>query len=571
MQDPRHTADGERSARGWRQAAVRRRRRGWGALSAVTLALLLTGACGGRPEPAAGSAELPLALPQAGVLAWFSVQRDAQVRAELLDTAVGFSPEGLDPDRPLLLLHLDARTLGGSFAALLPLVDAQAFHASLTETDVLESLGRGRWRLNPRPGSGPSQLLAGLQFLISGSLSGMMDALGGGAAGAVRLPDFEIAVHEDWALLAPSFESRTVLRAVLQDSPALARAPRNSLRAGLDIGRLEVVHAEELASLHDRVMGLTSGTMSGAALGRLALLTAGGHFAGEEGLRINAEVLRALVQLVLVGSPVTAMRLEWTGPDLVATPDGDALEPDSGWRPAESRFSVIADLDTRHAPARALAALRPLPAEDGLSGAAFTLSASAADFAEAFAEWLRPLGEVVKGRGPPCDRWLAELRRLIAGWGGWLAVTADESGPLLVFDSGSSAVTARDTLDWLAPLLATARVRDLPLPLSLVETGGGGLQFVDASGAVLLQCGQRGAVTWVGSPGRSGVAEAALDVFERAALAAPQATGPALRVSVERLPLQATVSVTGSRLHLELAPRETGTAQAAPPAGERDR
>jgi len=521
-------------------------------LSRAVLLAAALGACG-RDAPAAPAEPWPLTLRQPGVVGYVTARLPPAESARLFEGLLGGAPQGLDDARPLVLLHLDAQAFGGSYALLLPVADEAAFMDSLARLPGMSSGPRGEYVLEPGIDSGLGQLV----MLTSGlrGATSVMDVLAAlQDMGPPRL-SFHARVLDGTAVVAPTFEAGSACAEVLQATGGFAGDPRRAAVLSFDLERVRTVYAREIAAYEEQLRGLLGGARTAGLAGMFARLghdgDADGASASPLGLDVNWEVLWALKEMLALGS-LDAVQVQLDLP-----PDGSGS---AGPLELLERLAAVqgASLRVRLAPGSPLLplaeSLRPAPE---LDGAALVLASDGPAFARACAEWLRPLAEVVKGEGPPCDRYVDELAEILGSFGGTLALLPleDESWCLLA-DAGAARPDTLTRLGaWLAPLLATARVADAAGALTAREAPGGRTQLVDGEGEVRASVGRAGEVLWL----RGGDADepaAACAAFARA-LAGPAPTGaPALRLAT---PLVDAALRTGSgELLVELRRKDDG-------------
>jgi hypothetical protein len=497
-------------------------------------------ACGGE-----GGAPLsepwPITLPDPAVLGYMAARLRPDETEQIFQVALGWAPAGLRPDAPIVGVRFDSKSFGGPMGFLLPLADEAAFRASLAAAPGLESLGDGKYRLSVAPDSGLGMLLHMTAGLEAGNPVAMLQSLGNAAT--TTFP-FQVEVRDGWALAVPSLEALGVGRRFLAATHGFAGAPPHDLVVSSDWTRLRLVYAEELRKLEDQLRSLLSGARMAGAFGILSAL--GDDLGGGSRMPLNWELLWALKSMLEISS-VEAVQLQvtfnpgrasFTAGGAPASPR-DARDDDfagSGLGAAALSLQGFMDLfrDVPHAAVRVqladgsavqrvAGALAPAPAVDGTFVAA---GADPAAFPSAFAEWFRPVGEVVHGKGPPCDRWLTELAGLLSAWGGRCAIgltPADDGFVLATLAPGKEL--DRDALQrWIAPLLSTARLQPADRPSWLREllegritTEPDGRQLVrTASGEAIAACGRRGDVFWcVGDPDAT-APESLCDALERA-------------------------------------------------------
>lgn len=523
------------------------------AFAACWLAACL-GACG-REAPAASAEPWPLTLEQPGVAGYVAARFAATERDQLFQGLVGGAPQGLDAAHPLVLLYLDSQVFGGSCAVLLPVADEQAFLASLAGLPGVQAGPRGEYVLEPGHESG----LGRLMLLASGlrGATSMLDVFRAlQSLGPPRLA-FHARVQDGTALLAPTFEAGSACAEVLRATRAFRHDPPRGLVASFDLERLRTVHAEDIARLEDQLRGLAGGARAAGLAGMFGRMGRGGEAEGLPFLsRVNWDVVWALKEMLAADS-LAALQVQLDLPSAEVVADG------AGRNPVDTLFGALDGLQGLEARVRfepgsrwqaLVATLRPAP---DLPGAALLLRADGPAFARAFAEWLRPLAEVVQGRGAPCDRYVDELASILGGFGGTLALHLPENGAWsLLADAGAAPPDALSRLSaWVAPLLVALRLEDAAGALGVREEEDGRLQLVGADGGVGATLGRSGEVLWL-QPGAADEAPAASADLVRV-LSAPVPPGaPALRVT---LPWgDAEARAEDGELHLQLRRRDDG-------------
>jgi hypothetical protein len=582
-----------------------------GLLLVLALLLLLAPGCGEKPSAGAGDV-WPLTLQDQGLLAYAALTLPAQVQSDLLRGLLGWEPAGLREDAPLVVVHLDEKTYGGPVALLLPVADRKAFHASLESCDALQQLGGGRWRYDVPPDSPLRAISFVLARLRGGSPLEMLASL---ADAPQTSFGFELADEGGHVLVAPSFEATGACRNVVRATDGFVSTPPHAFVASLDLTRLRLVYAEQIADSESQLRAALSGAGAAGALGGM-LGDGHGGAGGGLSLPVNWELLWALKDMLAFGDAealqfhADASPAFWEHIDRLAKHDADgdtgdgetdddtgdgetdddaggdeAAERDGRERrdereerdeigglddgapgsPSDGRvlFESLPELGLRvqlaaDAPLRAVAAAgAPAPAIDG---ALLVLAADAPRFAPAFAHWCRPIAEVVKGRGPPAERYLDELSRLVGAWGGLLAlVPASEDSLLLVGSlAPGRALEADAWRQWLGPLLTTARVEGFGGELVTEERADGVHLLHSADGGVAASYRVEDDLAWAALGEVGAVPDAALSAF-RAALVARASGAPAPDVAVTSLRLaladaEAQVSVHGGHVELTLRP-----------------
>jgi len=219
----------------------------------------------------------------------------------------------------------------------------------------------------------------------------------------------------------------------------------------------------------------------------------------------------------------------------------------------------VGDVRVRAAPGTPLvalaAALRPAPEMHD----ALVFATDGPAFGRAVADWVRPLGELAKGEGAPCDRYLDELASILSGMGGTIAVqTSDDRACLLASGGGITPDSLQRLLAWATPILAAAGVDDAQGATGSITTrelSGGRTLLVGADGSPRATVGRRGEIAWLCS-GESDVPDAALTAFERALASPPAADAPSLCLRSESM--EADLRADGRELQLELRRTDDG-------------
>ena len=482
--------------------------------------LLLAAAGCGRDARPAEADPWPLALSAPGVISYAAVRLDDGARDGLAESLLGFAPAGLDASRPLVELHLDSKAYGGSYSLLLPLRDGDAFIASLDAAPGLRHLGRGEYVFEITPDSE----LGRMALLASGlrgthSLSGILSTLEHAGPQSVA---FRVQVEDDLALVGSTFEALSVCRDVLRQTDAFAQAPPRDVVLSLDLERLRTVYAEDLRNLEDQLKGLIGGAQTAGLLGMAARMGDDHEQGPALDLGVNWEIVWALKDMLGL-SRLEALQVQVVTLPAPSGPDDTLMDRLESVHGGSLRVRAAPD-----APLAALAAtLRPAP---DLRDATLVFAADGPAFARAVAEWMRPLGEVVKGKGAPCDRYLDELASILSVAGGTFALLEVDGEPCLLASAGSAQSDLLPRLSaWLAPLLAAAHIGSDGGGVTTRELGDGRTLLLDAEGAPHATIGRRGDAFWL----RGGEADeptAAVTAFEQA-LSAPVPDGsPSLRV-----------------------------------------
>jgi hypothetical protein len=509
-------------------------------LAALIASLIVTAACG-SDSVRVSNEPWPLTLGDPAVLGYIAVQPTEDELSRFMAEAFDWAPDGLDAESPVVIVHFDQRTYGGGFGVLFPLRDEPAFRASLAAAPSLESLGGDRYRLSIPPESMLGTVMAVFWRMQGASPLSALSALRD--AGSSSFP-LQVDVRGQHALFAPSLEALGVCNRLLRETSGFVDAPRESLVLSFDLGRMRVGHAEEIRKSEEQLRNLISGVRSGGAL--MGMMAMASRESSAPSLPVNWEMVWALKEMLAVGE-MDALQLRGARRDLRPAPprladkqpttDDSSLDLFGDWlsnlsiRLAFSVESRMADV------------LETLSSGAGVEGAEFTLRVDPKRFPRAFAEWCRPLAEVVKGEGPPCDRYLDELVDMLSHWSGLLAlrVGADDHPMLLLGMSSETAVDNEAITNWLKPLLSTARIEGLG-DVGRVETMPDGRQvFMNAQGEPTLTVGRSGVVLWIARGGSAPPDTSAVLAVE-AALAAGEPDGvPGLRFSSNGIDLELSV------------------------------
>jgi hypothetical protein len=505
-------------------------------LVATGLGLAALLACGER-APAPSAEPWPLVLDEPGVLGYAAARLDAAQQAELFELGLGWVPEGLSADRPLVAVRLDSKTFGGPVGLILPLQDEGAFLASVDECPLLTPLGRDRYQVDVPIDTGLGRLMMFSSAWQAGSPMSILRALEElGSAGAV----LEIRVDGRRALAVPSFEAHGVCRRFMRRTDDFSRAPPAAVVISMDLDRLRIVHAEELRNLDQQLKGLVGGMGVGGMLG--------GMLAGASPeIPMNWEVLWALKDM---------LDLEhFNAAQIQLDPVGEVTRAAAGTRREGAALAGVPMLPlgarVRLDPAsRLLPMLQALRAAPELQDGVLVVAADSERFAQAAAEWFRPLGEVVKGRGSPCDRYLAELAGLLGGWGGRAAVVGLDDGGVVTLLSVRPGAVADPAAwrEWLDPLLRTARIEGFDQGWELRELEAGRSAVVSPGGEVLMTIGGYGPeIVWLMPGEAAGPPDRVITRFEQASAAPDETAG--LRALVPGFAIE--VGLVGDELHVQ--------------------
>jgi len=508
-------------------------------VGAALVAALVAG-CGER-TPEGPQETWPLAVPETGVLGYAAVDLPPAERTALLEGLLGWAPAGLADSRPLVALRLDSATYGGPVAIIAPLSDGQAFDASLRASPHVEVTGDDRFRVRLPPESrlGLLMLLAAASRATSPA-----DVLGALQNGADTSFPLQIERRDDVAFAVPSFEALSLCRTV---NERLSGPPPAAVVLSVDLARVQTVYAEDIRTAHDQLKALISGARVGGPL-LMSMQEEGGL-----DLPINWELVWALLDMF------EARQFEAAQVGLALDPPADPVPELDAAQAALERLTHVS-VRVRFAEDSALRAvvesLRPAPS---LDRAWLEAGADPAAFARAFAEWTRPIAEVVKGEGPPCDRYVDELAALLASWDGRLALVPGPGElPLLLVGARESDVTLERWLDWIEPLLSTARVEGWPTEARPERLPDGALVLRDPLDGSIAARGRLDAgVFWLLAGDGADPDPALLQAFREQPLpVGAAADGPALRAWLAPSRLQ--VSGHNGELRAQLTVNEQG-------------
>ena len=518
-------------------------------LAGAALIAALVAGCG-EQTPGGPQETWPLAVPETGVLGYAAVDLPAAERTALLESLLGWAPAGLADGRPLVALRLDSATYGGPVAIIAPLSDGQAFDASLRASPHVEVTGDDRYRVRLPPESNLGMLMV---LAAASQATSPTDVLGALQSGGDTSFPVQIERRDDLAFAVPSFEALSLCRAV---SERLSGPPPAAVVLSVDLLRVQTVYAEEIRATHDQLKALIGGARMGSPL-LMSMQEEGGL-----DLPISWELLSALLDM-FEARQFAAAQLGLALDPPSGPPAEAGAEPDLALAEAQLERLTQVSLRVRFAPDSKLRAvvdsLRPAPS---IEGAWLAAGADPATFARAFAEWTRPIAEVVKGEGPPCDRYVDELAALLSSWDGRLAlVHGPGEQPLLLLGARESDVTLERWLGWLDPLLATARIDGWPEEARPERLPDGTLVLSDPlDGSVQARGRVDGGVFWLlagdGNEPDPALLQAFRDQPLPATAAGTAADGPALRARLTPSELQ--LSGRDGELRLQLTLDEQG-------------
>lgn len=519
-------------------------------LAVLTAVSVVIAGCGGEPDVRPDE-PWPLTISDPAVIAYAAVDQVGLGVEDFATNALGWPPDGLDEDLPVVLVHFDARTYGGSLGVLFPLKDERAFLASLDRAPSLESLGSGRWRLHI-----PSESTIGMAMAMVSRLNGTspLEAFNAlAAAGSVTFP-LQVEIRDGHALVAPSIEALGVCSSLLRRTDGFVDSPPEMLVVSLNLDRVRVIHAETIRAWEDRFRSLISGVQSGGALmGMMAMATS--QDTGRPPLPVNWEMVWALKEM-FQGDEMDALQLR-LGDGIPVPVPSEADEEFGGDGPLDGFVDIPGSMSMRVAfsgDSRIGDVLETITADPEVEGGAFTLRVDPERFPRAFAEWCRPLAEVVKGEGPPCDRYLDDLVGLLSGWDGLLTLRAGDDGmPMLLLGmSSEEALDSEALTDWLEPFFASARIEGWGDGVRAETLPDGRRVFMDAQGEPTLTVGQTGVVLWIAPGGSSPPDANSVAAVEAALSGAPGGGPPGLRFASAEAEIEIDLSVRERELNVDV-------------------
>jgi hypothetical protein len=494
---------------------------------APLLIALALAACGRTDGPTAAE-PWPITLETPSVVGYAALRPPAEVVDGVCRQLFGFAPAGLDAARPLTVLSLDAKAFGGAYGILVPLRDEDAFQQSLDGAPGLQRGTRGDYVLEVAPDSDLGMLMLFSQS-FAGAPNSIMQVMEAMRNAVTQSLPFHVAFEDDWALIAPTFEATSACRGVLRETGGFVASPPQALVVASDLERVRLVYAAEIQRLEDQLRAL----IGGAQAAGLAGLASGMH--GGDGpaidLGVKWEFLWALKDMLDVSTTVDGVQLTVPQPEVSAGSFADHDDGPAGGYVQSLFEGLTGSVRVQLAPGTPLAALaaslRPAPELPD----ALVVACDGPAFGRAMADWMRPLAELVKGEGPPCERYLDEAATLLAGFGGTLALKIVDDTPYLLA-SGADVTPERllQLRTWLAPILV-ASGSEAAMPdageFTTRELSGGRTLLVAADGTPRTTVGRRGDVVWL-CPGEAGEPDAAVTAFARVLAAPPSADAPAL-------------------------------------------
>jgi len=429
------------------------------------LAALFAMGCGERSEGTSVPPEgWPVGSPVDAVLAYLAVSPQVDDISPVLERLLGWRPAGLANDRMAVLVLLDESMLSGLLGLALPVADAAAFRISLDESSAVSFIEEDRFVLTLSP---ESELLtavrAGRALLSGGSVIERIAAL---RQPVSTTSTWDLSFHEGHALVAPSFEAAFVMRKLLEQMPLGVDAGSPSHVGCLDVERFELAYFEEVAKSRRQLKALLSADNEGGAAGLLGQMLKD-RDADSKSLPFDGPTILALLEMLAVET-LGAWQLQLFDMSVLGKP----VETHESSLARTTPTRLLSRLRWKEPTALSdvLAALRPVSGQP-LAGSHGVLTADADRFAATFAEWLRPLVEVVHGGGASANTALAELTELLSPWGGHLVIRFDD-------DQAVGVVTLKSgerfdgvaLVDWFRPLVAALvgddDESDLDIPVS---------------------------------------------------------------------------------------------------------
>jgi hypothetical protein len=525
------------------------------------------GGCGHHAAPTA-SEPWPITLQANGVVAYAALRPPKPAFDDACTRLFGFVPDGVDASRPFTVMNLDAKAFGGAYALLLPLRDEAAFRDSLDKAPGLRHGGRGDYVLEVPADSELGRIILLSSSAVAGTGS-FMDLVAAIQNAGPQSLAFQCNVEDGWALVAPTFEATSACRDVLRETGSFAGAPPRALVLGVDLDRVRTVYAAELKRMEDQFRALIGGAQAAGLLGMASGMHGGDRPALDFGVKWEfVWAVKAMFDLSSFEGAQVALVQPGEAGDAGEVREADMDGDRDSWRATlegeGARFvrDLLAAregaLRLRLAPdvplAALVAALRPAPEMHD----ALVFATDGPAFGRAVADWMRPLGELAKGKGAPCDRYLDELASLLAGLGGTIALQVSGESKCLMASGGDITLESLQRLrTWATPILAAAGVDAAEDSASLTtrELTGGRTLLVAADGSPRATLGRRGDIAWL-CAGESDVPDAALTAFERALAAPPAVDAPCLRLRSEAF--EADLRADGRELQLELRRTDDG-------------
>lgn len=421
--------------------------------------------CGERSEDTSASpVSWPVGSPIDAVLAYLAVSPQVDEISPVLERLLDWRPAGLADDRMAVLVLLDESMLSGLVGLALPVADAAAFRTSLDETATVSFIEEDRFVLTLSPDSELLTAARAGRALLSGG--GVIERMAAMRQPVSTTSTWDVSFHEGHALVAPSFEAAFVMRKLLEQLPLGVDAGSPSHVGCLDFERFELAYFEEIGKSRRQLKALLSADNEGGAAGLLGQMLKD-RDADSKSLPFDGPTMLALLEMLAVET-IGAWQLQlfdnFEPGNLVGTDES------SSTRSMPTRLLSRLRWKEPTALSDVLAALRPVSGQP-LAGSHGVLTADADRFAVTFAEWLRPLVEVVHGGGTSANAALAELTELLSPWGGHLVIRFDD-------DQAVGVVTLKSgehfdgvaLVEWFRPLAAALGEgddeSDLAIPIS---------------------------------------------------------------------------------------------------------
>lgn len=357
----------------------------------------------------------PVGSPIDAVLAYLAVSPQADDFSPLFERFLGWRPAGLANDRMAVLVLLDESMLSGLAGLALPVADAEAFRRSLEESHSVTFTEDDRFVLTLSP---ESELLTAVRLgraaMSGGSFVQRMAAM---SQSVSTTSTWDLSFRAGHALMVPSFEAEFVLRKLLEKLPLDVDANSPSHVVCLDVERFELAYFEQIQNSRRQLEALLSAEGAGGVAGLLGQMLSESGAASEQ-LPVDGPTILALLEMMALDS-IGAYQFQLFDMALIDR----FMSPDEFRADEAQPIRSLSRLRWKEPTALSelLATLRPSPEQrQGLIHG--VLSADADLFAAALPEWLRPLVELVHGKGAAANDALTELTELLSPWGGQLVM-----------------------------------------------------------------------------------------------------------------------------------------------------
>lgn len=412
------------------------------ALAALIL-LALVG-CGSPSNDDAATETWPMSVDLPGLLGYIAVDVRPGELDRLFVDVIGVPVDGLAESGRMVLLQLDETTHGAGQSLAVPVADPDAVRAFLDAPGSgIERLDAQRLRVTLDTDSEITKAVRMVEATASGpqgGLGGIMSMFGGGGPLVVTL---HVEVDDEHLMLAPSFEGLAVTRAIRGRVPGLAAPGEvDELVAVWDVERIGLAYHDRIQAMRSQIRTLFSAAPA-AGFGAMMMAMRDRDADTPQFPRISADVLDALLKmsdgLAFEGLRIEARRGAANLAELIDGGEDDEV-PELVVSPLRASLTVP--------DGALLTTLRPAP---DVAEAEWVLGADADAFAAAAAAWCRPLAELKHGRGQVAEDAVADLERMLAGWGGSLAAGVDDS--LVVSTDPVDGLDLDGLVAWFAPIV----------------------------------------------------------------------------------------------------------------------